>query len=108
MVEAMRAAYEERCTRMMAYLDGMGLSYGRPGGAFYLYVNVSSTGLSATEFCETLLRDFQVLIFPGVLFGDVADRHIRIGLVQPFADIDEEAARMAKMVERYRDSRARV
>ncbi len=48
---------------MMQAMDEMGLTYGHPGGAFYLYTNISNTGLNAEQFCETLLREGRVLLF---------------------------------------------
>ncbi len=97
-VEAMRQAYDERRLYLMKAMDGMGLTYGHPGGAFYLYVNVSSTGMGAPEFCETLLREGRVMIFPGTLFGDEDDRYIRIGYVQPLEQIREAVARMEQVI----------
>ena len=39
-----------------ARFSDLGMSYGHPGGAFYIYTNVSSTGLPS-PFCEvSLLR----------------------------------------------------
>ena len=46
-MEAMTAAYAERRDYLMAALTEAGLTYGHPGGAFYIYTNVSSTGLKA-------------------------------------------------------------
>ena len=101
-VEAMRQAYDERRKFLMEALDRMGLSYGHPGGAFYLYVNVSSTGMGAPEFCETLLREGRVMIFPGTLFGDEDERYIRIGYVQPLEQIQEAVARMEQVIAAHR------
>ena len=35
----------------MPALSDAGFTYGHPGGAFYIYTNVSSTGLPSPEFC---------------------------------------------------------
>lgn len=94
-VERMLAAYDERRRFLMGALDEMGLSYGHPGGAFYIYANVSSTGMGAPAFCENLLREGRVMIFPGTLFGDEHEDHIRIGYVQPIERIREAADRMS-------------
>lgn len=97
-VEEMRQAYLERRNFMMEALDRMGLTYGHPGGAFYIYANVSSTGLSAPQLCEMLLREAQVLIFPGSMFGDESDRYIRIGYLQPLDRIKEAVQRMERVL----------
>jgi aminotransferase len=97
-VQAMKAAYAQRRAYLMAALDEMGLSYGHPGGAFYIYANVSSTGLSAPDFCEQLLRQTGVLIFPGELFGDDSGQYIRISYLQPLGQIEEAVARMKQFI----------
>ncbi|MFN8722820.1 MAG: pyridoxal phosphate-dependent aminotransferase [Rhodospirillales bacterium] len=93
-VQAMLKAYGERRTYMMGELDRWGLSYGHPGGAFYIYVNVSSTGRLAADFCERLLLEARVLLLPGTSFADPAGRHTRIGLLQPIERIREAVARI--------------
>ncbi len=97
-VERMRLAYDERRRFLMSAFDDMGISYGHPGGAFYLYANVTSTGMDAPTFCETLLREASVMIFPGILFGDEHADHIRIGYVQPLERIEEAAERMKRFI----------
>ena len=94
-VQRMIAAYAERRAFMMQALDGLGLTYGHPGGAFYVYTNVSRSGLPAPRFCERLLAEARVLIFPGTLFGDVDDRYVRISLLQPVERMREAVARIA-------------
>ena len=101
-VEKMRQAYAERRVYMMEALDQMGLTYGHPGGAFYIYANISSTGLPSPQFCETLLREGQVLIFPGTMFGDESEDHIRISYLQPLERIKEAVARMERVIAKYR------
>jgi aspartate/methionine/tyrosine aminotransferase len=101
-VEEMRREYDLRRHVMMAALDRMGLSYARPNGAFYVYANVSSTGVSAPEFCLRLLEQGKVMIFPGTLFGDHAEDHIRISLLQPVPKIEEAARRMDAVVRALR------
>lgn len=98
-VSAMLEAYGERRAYLMQALSDMGLSYGFPGGAFYIYTNVSSTGMSAEEFCLRLLDEAQVMIFPGSLFGDESDRYIRISYLQPMDQIREAVARIRRFID---------
>jgi aminotransferase len=100
-VEEMRQAYAERRVYMMEALDQMGLTYGHPGGGFYIYANISCTGLPSPQFCETLLREGQVLIFPGTMFGDESKDHIRISYLQPLERIKEAVARMERIIAKY-------
>ena len=99
--EQMYAAYAERRAFMMGALDDLGFTYGHPGGAFYLYVNVERWGLPASVFCERLLREARVLLFPGTLFADTDDRYVRMSLLQPME-------RLREAMERIRSARERV
>jgi aminotransferase len=103
-VEEMRLAYAERRALMMRSMDDLGLSYGYPGGAFYLYANTSGTGMRSPEFCETLLREGRVMLFPGSLFGDDSDLYTRMSYLQPIARIEEAMDRLAKVVAAHRSA----
>lgn len=97
-VEAMREEYAERRAYLMGALDEMGFTYGHPGGAFYIYTNVSAAGVPSPQFCEELLRQARVMVFPGAMFGDDSDRYVRISYLQPLPRIQEAVARMHDFV----------
>ena len=101
-IDDMVRAYAERRRYMMAAMDALGLSYGHPGGAFYLYTNVSKTGMPAPQFCETLLKEGRVLLFPGSMFGDESDHYVRMSYLQPLERIEEGMERMAAVIEHHR------
>lgn len=95
-VEEYRQIFNQRRQFFRQVLDGFGFTYGEPHGAFYLYTNVSSTGVGAGEFCVRLLEEARVMIFPGSLFGDHNDHFVRISLLQPMDKLQEAADRMQK------------
>ena len=103
-VASMLAEYERRLALILRSLDDMGISYGRPGGGMYVYANISSTGLDAETFCLELLRRERVMVFPGTMFADPANRHIRITLLSPYSAIEEALRRMKGFVARVRGS----
>ena len=49
-----------------------------PYGAFYLFVDISSTGLGSLDFCDKFLREEKVATIPGVAFGNGFDRRVHI------------------------------
>jgi aspartate/methionine/tyrosine aminotransferase len=98
-VEAMREQYGERRAYLMKALKEMGFTYGHPGGAFYIYTNVASTGMPSPQFCEELLRRAQVMIFPGSMFGDDSDRYVRISYLQPIERIEQAVERIQRFME---------
>ncbi len=95
----MQEAYAKRRSRLLAALDDMGLPYGPPGGSFYVYVDVTPSGLGAADFCERLLREARVQISPGGVFGDPADTHVRMSVLQPTERLDEALSRMRQFLE---------
>ena len=79
----MTQEYEKRRDIILQRLDKLGISYGYPGGGMYIYANISKTGLDAEEFCFELLKQQRVMIFPGTLFADDNNKHVRITLLSP-------------------------
>ena len=97
-VRVMMDEYAERRAYLMGALTELGMTYGHPGGAFYIYTNVSSTGLLSHHFCEELLRQARVLILPGSMFGDDSDKYVRMSFLQPLARIKEAVGRMEEFI----------
>ena len=105
-VEEIRQTFDKRRKVLCAGLDRLGIPYAKPEGAFYVYARVAATGLGATEFCERLLADGQVMIFPGRIYGDYTDDFARMSLTQPVPRIEEVLERMEGVVESIRSERS--
>jgi aspartate/methionine/tyrosine aminotransferase len=103
-IDAMIREYGERRSWLMPALTDAGFSYGHPGGAFYIYTNVSSSGLPAPLFCERLLQETGVMVFPGTMFGDESTDYIRISYLQPLPMIQEAVERIASFTSRARST----
>lgn len=94
--------YSERRKVMMDGLLDMGLSFSEPRGAFFLWTNSSSVGIHATELSYLLLKEAQVLIFPGTGFGENWGGYLRVSILQTTDLLKEALERMKPVVERYR------
>lgn len=105
-MEATFRAYAERRAYLMAALSEAGLSYGAPGGAFYIYTNISATGMKAKPFCENLLRETGVMVFPGDMFGEPDSDFIRISYLQPLPVIEEAMARIKRFIASHKGAAA--
>lgn len=101
-VTEIRDTFDERRRVLCAGLDDLGIPYAEPQGAFYVYARVAETGIPATEFCERLLAEGRVMIFPGKVYGDYTDDYARMSLTQPVPRIHEALERMAGVVESIR------
>lgn len=94
-VAEMRDAYRRRRDTALALLDGAGVGYARPGGAFYLMVDVSASGETSEEFARRLLLDQAVAVVPGSAFGAGGEGMVRISLAAAESAIQTGLARLA-------------
>lgn len=76
-VSQMRAAFQKRRDLMFRLVSDIPkLKPFKPAGAFYLFVDITETGLDSLTFSDRLLVEAQVAVVPGISFGD--DHAIRI------------------------------
>lgn len=68
-----------------------------PEGTFYLYVDISETGLSSEEMWEEMLDEAHVLVLPGNGFGDAGEGYIRIACTSGVEVLEKAFDRIEKM-----------
>ena len=69
-IEDMRAEFEKRRDYVAQRLDAIKkLSYVKPEGAFYFFVDISKTGMDSNIFAARLLDEQNVAVIPGESFG---------------------------------------
>ena len=73
-----------------------GISCVNAQGAFYLFPNISGTGMKSADFCKRLLAEAKVAAVPGVAFG--SDDYIRISYATSMANIEEALDRLEQFV----------
>jgi aminotransferase len=76
-VEAMRREYEQRRNFIVTRFNELGLPCFKPAGAFYVFPDVRSSGLSSRDFCLGLLEKKKVACVPGGAFGPSGEGFIR-------------------------------
>jgi aspartate/methionine/tyrosine aminotransferase len=72
----------------------------RPHGAFYVFPDISATGIDGAELADRLLNEAGVCVLAGTAFGHVGRNHIRISYANSQANLTEALARMRSVVER--------
>lgn len=76
----MRDAYRERRDEVNRLLSSSGISALNPGGAFYIWVDISSSQRSDVDFAMDLVDKHQVTVVPGSTFGPNNEDRVRISL----------------------------
>ena len=97
-VDRMRREYKKRRDWLVPVLNDMGLKTLMPKGAFYLFVDVRSTGLTDEEFALKLLKEFGVACVPGSAFGACGAGFVRMSYATSLDKIKLAASRIAKML----------
>ncbi|MFF7447888.1 MULTISPECIES: pyridoxal phosphate-dependent aminotransferase [unclassified Streptomyces] len=98
--EERRAEFGRRRALVLDGLARIGLPVPvPPDGAFYVYFDVSGTGLTSWEFCARALREAHVALTPGRDFGvGTADTHVRLSYAASGDTLREGLARLGTFV----------
>ena len=97
-VQQMLSAFAKRREFIyQAINDIPALSCPKPYGAFYVFVDISKTGLKSLDFCNSLLDSYQVATIPGIAFG--ADDCIRISYATSMDTIKQGIERLSNFVD---------
>ena len=77
-----------------------GLRVNRPQGSFYMFADVSGSGMDGRAFAETLLREEQVVVIPGETFGPSCGHFVRIACTVPMDRLEVAMDRMERFMKR--------
>lgn len=101
-IERMRAEYERRRHIIHRGFNALGMPCPLPGGAFYAFADIRSTGLDDVTFCERLLRSKHVAIVPGSAFGACGSGFIRVAFTRSEQVLEQAVALIGEFVEELR------
>ena len=101
-VEEMRRQYDLRRQYCVRKLNEMGLKTFEPRGAFYVFPNITSSGMNSEEFCQKLLQEKHVAIVPGTAFGDAGEGFARISYAYSIDHLREAFRRIAAFLEEHK------
>lgn len=100
-VEYMRSEYDHRRRVMVNGFREMRLSCFEPLGAFYVFPNISATGLSSEEFATKLLYEKKVAVVPGTAFGESGEGFIRCSYAYSIKNIEKALERIGEFVQEH-------
>ena len=80
-----------------AFID-MGLSCIEPEGAFYMFPDITSTGMTSEEFATELIEKYSVAVVPGTCFGEGGEGFVRCCYATDINKIKIAMERIAQLV----------
>ena len=96
--ETMRREYRSRRNVIVKRFNEAGLPCFMPEGAFYVFPNITSTGLSSMEFATRLIQEKRVAVVPGTAFGACGEGYIRACYATSMEGIREATGRIKDFV----------
>jgi aspartate/methionine/tyrosine aminotransferase len=101
-VERMRRSYAATLAAAVDVCERLGLRYLRPGGAFYLWLQVPDTVADVQAFAFDLVERHGVAVAPGTAFGPGGARSLRVSLA---AARDEVTAGLTAIAAAFAETR---
>ncbi len=99
-VDAMVAEFKARRDIIVDGLNSIpGITCLRPSGAFYVFPDISATGLTGAELADRLLNEGGVSALAGTAFGHVSVHHLRFSYANSRENIVEAVRRTRAVVE---------
>lgn len=96
-IEEMVKAFSERRQYILERVRAIpGLNCPTPNGAFYVFIDISQTGLKSRDFCQKLLETQKVAAIPGIAFG--ADDCIRLSYATDLKTIEKGFDRLDQFI----------
>lgn len=95
-VAQMTKEYQHRRDRMWELVNAIpGIHAEKPQGAFYLFPNITSFGLSSREIATRLIDEAGVAILPGRDFGAGGEGYIRLVFAVSMEIIEQGMEKLA-------------
>jgi aspartate/methionine/tyrosine aminotransferase len=94
-VEDMMSRYRQRRDMLVEGLNSIsGIKCESPKGAFYVFADISSFGVSSVEFATRALQEAGVALLPGTDFGANGEGFVRLSFASSESRLDEALARL--------------
>ena len=101
-VDVMVREFQKRRDFIVNGLNGIpGFNCTVPDGAFYVFPNVSGTGMPTRELADLLLNEAGVACLSGTAFGSYGEGYLRFSYANSLENISEALGRIRKVAERW-------
>ena len=94
-VEDMMSRYRQRRDMLVEGLNSIsGIKCESPKGAFYVFADISSFGVSSVQFATRALQEAGVALLPGTDFGANGEGFVRLSFASSESRLDDALARL--------------
>jgi len=95
-IRRMMEIYKERRDFIVDGLNKLpGINCLKPEGAFYVFPNITKTGMNSEEFADFILKNAKVALLPGTNFGKFGKGYVRLSYTNSIENIKEGLKRMS-------------
>jgi aspartate aminotransferase len=99
MVEVMVSEYQRRRDLIVDGLNAIpGFVCQKPQGAFYVFPNITGTGLGSTELANLILEKAGVALLPGNSFGQYGEGYLRLSYANSIENIQKGLERIKSIL----------
>ena len=99
--ERMDAEFKERREVIVSGLNNIkGITCKKPRGAFYVFPNITRTGMDCRKLGDHLLYNAGVAVLPGTSFGKYGEGYLRLSFANSVENIKKALDRIAKALEK--------
>ncbi len=99
MVENMVAEYQRRRDVIVTGLNFIpGITCQKPQGAFYVFPNITGTGMTSIELANLILEKAGVALLPGSSFGQYGEGYLRLSYANSISSIENGLARIRSVL----------
>ncbi len=99
-IEENVATFRQRRSAFLERMNEMGIPYFQSPAAFYVFADISWTGMTSDEFATDLLKTVRAFVYPGSCFGESGEGFVRISLLAPIPRLLEGLDRLADYLDR--------
>ena len=99
--ERMDAEFKKRREVIVSGLNDIkGITCKKPRGAFYVFPNITGTGMNCRELGDYLLKEAGVAVLSGTSFGKYGEGYLRLSFANSIGNIQKALDRISKAVEK--------
>ena len=70
----------------------------KPRGAFYVFPNITGTGMGSTELANFILEKAGVALLPGTSFGEYGEGYLRLSYANSIENIQKGLERIKSIL----------